>query len=87
MSPAREPLNSALGGCPFSLETTITKEMENLRSAGIIPVVVFDGLEYGIKDDPFTASTSSAALVTKAFEVYELEKGQDAIALFKVSGK
>lgn len=82
----REPLLSALGGFPLGLEHTIKNDLDNLRSSGVQLHFVFNGLDFGSKEDPFVRSTRAADVHAHAFETYEQDQAQEAIKIFKTSG-
>lgn len=82
----REPLLSALGGYPLGLEHTISTNLKNLQSAGVQLHFVFNGLEFGVDEDPFSRSTRAADTHASAFNIYEQDQAQDAIRIFKSSG-
>lgn len=86
LAPSREPLLSALGGYPLALESTIAGELEDMQAAGFKPHFVFNGLDFGIKDEPFKASISSALANAEAFEIYEKDRANEAINVFRTSG-
>lgn len=83
---AKEPLLSALGGVPLSLEKTIVKDLSDLQIAGVKPHFVFDGLDFGINDDPFGPSIESARVNAVAFDTYERDMADEAMNIFKTSG-
>ena len=82
----KEPLLSALGGFPLSLETRIVQELGDIQAFGIKPYFVFNGLDWGIKDDPFAASIASARANANGFDIYERDQAKDAIDIFRNSG-
>lgn len=82
----KEPLLSALGGFPLALEERILKELGEIQSCGIKLEFVFNGLDWGIKDDHFAASIASARANTTAFDIYEKDQAKEAIAVFRESG-
>ena len=82
----KEPLMSALGGYPLTLEAKIVKELKEIESSGAKLQFVFNGLEWGIKDDHFAASMASARANATAFEIYENDRAQEAIGIFRKSG-
>lgn len=85
--PAKEPLVSALGGSPLALETSIVRELKDWEAVGIRPHFVFDGLDDGINDNPFGPSVVSARSNATAFETYDSDEAEQAIELFRTSGK
>lgn len=86
LKPPKEPLLPALGGWPLALEATVKRELDDLQTAGFKPHFVFDGLKYGIEDDPFTSSSASSVAIIKAFELYEADNATEAVKIFKESG-
>ena len=81
-----EPLKSALGGWPLALETKIVENVTILKGAGIKLHFVFNGLDYGLKDELFKTSISAAATNAKAFELYEINEPTQSASLFSSSG-
>ena len=86
LAPAEEPLLSALGGFPLSLEKLIVRDLSNLQTAGIRIHFVFNGLESALKDDSFGPSIASARANADAFDTYERSLATEAIKLFRTSG-
>ncbi|KAL8995584.1 MAG: hypothetical protein Q9169_004695 [Polycauliona sp. 2 TL-2023] len=82
----KEPLVSALGGFPLALEASIVKDLKDLQSLGLRLHFVFNGLEYGIDDDPFGPSLTAANNNALAFETYENNQAAHAIQVFRTSG-
>ena len=87
LEPSKEPLLAALGGQPFALESAIVRELDDCKAAGFKVHFVFDGLDWGVKDEPFKASISNAFTSTAAFETYEKDMPGEAIKVFRKSGK
>lgn len=83
----KEPLVSALGGFPFGLEYSIARELKDLQSVGLRLHFVFNGLDYGIDDDPFGPSLAAANNNALAFETYENRQTPQAIQIFRSSGR
>lgn len=86
LAPAEEPLLSALGGFPLSLENIIVKQLKNLQSAGVRLHFVFDGLDSALKDNSFGPSVASARAHAEAFITYERNQTKEAIKIFRNSG-
>lgn len=82
----REPLLSALGGSPLALGSKIAEAVTYLRDAGLVLHFVFNGLDFGVKGDPFTASASTTQAVDNAFELYESKSAQQAKNVFEAAG-
>ena len=85
--PHKEALLSALGGSPLASETTVIREIQDLQAAGLRLHFVFDGLDFGIKDDPFAQSIASARANAVAFDVYERDLATEAADRFMSSGQ
>lgn len=82
----KEPLLSALGGFPLALEARIVKELGEIQSCGLRLQFVFNGLDWGINDEPFAASIASARSNATAFDIYEKDQAKEAIGVFRDSG-
>lgn len=85
--PHKEALLSALGGFPLASEASIVQNLQDLQAAGLKPHFVFDGLDFGIKDDPFAQSIASARANAVAFDVYERDLAAEAADRFMSSGQ
>lgn len=68
-------------------EVHIVKNLQDLQTAGLTPHFVFDGLDFGIKDDPFAQSIASARANAIAFDVYERDLAAEAADRFMSSGQ
>ena len=82
-----EGVLSALGGSPLSLGARITAQVTKLRNAGLSLFFIFDGLEYGLKIDPFAAAAGSARAVTEGFALYDASDDVEANRILKHAGK
>ena len=85
--PSKEPLLSAIGGSPLALGATIVRELEDLKTAGLKPHFVFNGLDYSIKDNIFKQSIIASEANAGAFKIYEEDRATEAITIFKKSGQ
>ncbi|MCJ1317213.1 hypothetical protein MMC15_002536 [Xylographa vitiligo] len=83
---SREPLLSALGGWPLAYGVVVRKDLDDLQSAGLKAHFVFNGLDYGVEDDPFKSTSTSSGLIAKAFKLYEAENTTEAVKEFKAAG-
>ncbi|CAG8438708.1 9726_t:CDS:10 [Diversispora eburnea] len=72
---AKEPLTAAIGGLPLGLKAAIEKELELLKSFGITPVFVFNGLSVIRKDKPFSTEDNRPAKRAQAWDIYEKNRG------------
>ena len=82
----KEPLLSALGGFPLALGNTVKNELDDIQSSGLRLHFVFDGLDFGTKDDPFRVSIKAGQANAQAFDVYEGNRAQEATGIFRASG-
>lgn len=78
---------AAIGGWPLALEAIISKELNDLQSVGLKVHFVFNGLDYGIKDDLFGHSVASWNTIAKGFDLYEKNMATEAIEVFKEAGQ
>lgn len=86
LSPPKETVLAATGGWPLALESTIADELNKVQSIGLKLHFVFNGLDYGIKDDPFAHSIASWANIAKGHDLYEKNMAPEAIEVFKEAG-
>ncbi|CAB4431514.1 unnamed protein product [Rhizophagus irregularis] len=68
---AKEPATAALGGIPIGLKAAIEKELELIKSYGITPVFVFNGLNVIRKDKPFSTEDTRPTKRAQAWDFYE----------------
>lgn len=82
----RETLLAALGGSPLVTGPKIKEHLGNITSAGCELYFIFNGVQYGVQSSPFAASQDAAKKHSRAFNIYEEDKAQEACDLFKSSG-
>ena len=87
LTPPKETVLAGTGGWPLALEAIIAKEIEDFQSVGCRVHFVFNGLDYGIKDDPFGHSIKASVAIEKAFKLYEENMAPEAVEIFKNAGK
>jgi len=66
-----ELVHSALGGSPLAFGKKVEEEIRELKDAGVEMHFVFDGLDYGVKEDTLARSEDMNRLNTEAFDLYE----------------
>ncbi|CAG8485691.1 2066_t:CDS:10 [Ambispora gerdemannii] len=74
----KEPATAAIGGIPIGLRGAIEKELELLKSFGIIPFFVFNGLSVIRKDKPFSTEDTRPNKRAQAWDAYEKGKHDQA---------
>ncbi|CAG8695863.1 30025_t:CDS:10, partial [Gigaspora margarita] len=82
----KEPATAALGGIPIGLKAAIEKELELLRSYGITPVFVFNGLSVIRKDKPFSVEDTRPGRRSQAWDLYEKGRIDNAYSQWASSG-
>ncbi|CAG8474579.1 15153_t:CDS:10 [Funneliformis caledonium] len=75
---AKESATTALGGIPIGLRSAIEKELELIKSYGITPVFVFNGLNIIRKDKPFSTEDTRPSKRAQAWEAYEKGRVEQA---------
>lgn len=85
--PTKEPLLSALGGLPFSLEAHVENELRVLQENDIQPIFVFNGMEAGKKHLPFKELEDAARLNGHAWDLYNRHEAEQAVDSFGKSGQ
>ncbi|CAG8740573.1 2100_t:CDS:2, partial [Racocetra persica] len=83
---AKEPATAALGGIPIGLKAAIEKELELMRSYGITPVFVFNGLSVIRKDKPFSVEDTRPGRRSQAWDMYEKGRIDSAYSQWASSG-
>ena len=86
LTPAKEPLLSALGGFPLGLQKNIEKELQDIQSAGIELHFVFSGLDSGMNEDPFGPSIEIARINQNAFSTYAQDLPKQAVEILREPG-
>ncbi|KAJ5107072.1 XPG N-terminal [Penicillium angulare] len=82
----REALLGALGGFPFALKNNIEKELQTLKSIGIGCIFVFNGLEFGKKDQRIQAQPASVRSFEQAWELYDQQQADQVVDAFSNAG-
>ncbi|CAG8439730.1 12089_t:CDS:10 [Ambispora leptoticha] len=82
----KEPATAAIGGIPIGLKNAIEKELGLLKSFGIIPFFVFNGLSVIRKDKPFSTEDTRPSKRAQAWDAYEKGKHDQAYNTWASSG-
>jgi hypothetical protein len=83
---SREPLLIALGGFPFALKSTVEKELQTFKNLGIACVFVFNGLDFGKRDQQTQARTESGRAFEQAWELYDQQRADQVVGAFSNAG-
>ncbi|RHZ70405.1 hypothetical protein CDV55_107926 [Aspergillus turcosus] len=82
----REPLLVALGGFPFALKTNIERELQSFKELGVACLFVFNGLEFGKKDQRPHVQTESLRAFEQAWELYDQQQADQVVDAFSGAG-
>ncbi|CAI7584445.1 unnamed protein product [Penicillium glandicola] len=80
----REALLGALGGFPFALRTNIEKELQTFKNLGVTTVFVFNGLEFGKKEQ--RAQPAASRSFEQAWELYDQQQADQVVDAFSSAG-
>ncbi|KAG9301630.1 hypothetical protein G9A89_016700 [Geosiphon pyriformis] len=84
-SSGKEPATAAIGGIPIGLKAAIEKELNLIKSFGIIPFFVFNGLSVIRKDKPFSTEDSRPTKRAQAWDAYEKGRQEQAFSSWGIS--
>ncbi|EAW13089.1 MKT1 family protein [Aspergillus clavatus NRRL 1] len=82
----REPLLVALGGFPFALKSNIEKELQIFKELGVGCLFVFNGLDFGKKDQRPQAQAESVRAFEQAWELYDQQQADQVVDAFSSAG-
>ncbi|KAH8425315.1 MKT1 family protein [Aspergillus melleus] len=82
----REPLLVALGGFPFALKTNIERELQTLKELGVSCFFVFNGLDFGTKDQRPIVQPESARSFEQAWDLYDQQQADQVVDAFSGAG-
>ncbi|KKK24520.1 XPG I-region protein [Aspergillus ochraceoroseus] len=82
----REPLLIALGGFPFALKSNIEKELQTFKDLGVACVFVFNGLEFGRKNQRPHVHQESVRAFEQAWELYDQQQADQVVDAFSSAG-
>ncbi|CBF90248.1 MKT1 family protein [Aspergillus nidulans FGSC A4] len=82
----REPLLIALGGFPFALRSNIEKELQVFKDLGVGCVFVFNGLDFGKKNQRPQAHHETVRAFEHAWELYDQQQADQVVDAFSSVG-
>ncbi|KAJ5719420.1 hypothetical protein N7493_007875 [Penicillium malachiteum] len=82
----REALLGALGGFPFALKNNIEKELQALKGLGIGCIFVFNGLDFGKRDQRTQAQPASVRSFEQAWDLYDQQQADQVVDAFSNAG-
>ncbi|GAB1214480.1 hypothetical protein ATERTT37_003643 [Aspergillus terreus] len=82
----REPLLVALGGFPFALKSNIERELRLLKELGIATLFVFNGLDFGTKNQRPHVSPESVRAFEQAWDLYDQQQADQVVDAFSGAG-
>ncbi|CAG8489148.1 3402_t:CDS:10 [Paraglomus brasilianum] len=82
----KDSVTAALGGVPIGLKSAIERELEAIKSYGIQPFFVFNGLNVIRKDKPFSGEDTRPSKRAQAWDAYEKGKIEQAYSGWSASG-
>ncbi|KAF7590900.1 hypothetical protein BBP40_002262 [Aspergillus hancockii] len=82
----REPLLVALGGYPFALRNNIERELQLFKSLGVNCVFVFNGLDFGTKNQRPHISPESVRAFEQAWDLYDQQQADQVVDAFSGAG-
>lgn len=78
----REPLLSALGGNPFTIDTILAEHLAVFKEAKITPFFVFNGLRINAQQMQLHAGLAHSQNVGEAWDLYNASDPERAVAKF-----
>ena len=82
----REPLLIALGGFPFALKNNIERELQIFKNLGVACVFVFNGLDFGKKDQRPHVQPESVRAFEQAWGLYDQQQADQVVDAFSGAG-
>lgn len=82
----REALLGALGGFPFALKSNIEKELQVFKNLGVGCIFVFNGLDFGKKDERSHIQPASVRSFEQAWELYDQQQADQVVDAFSNAG-
>ncbi|OQE10366.1 hypothetical protein PENVUL_c004G00644 [Penicillium vulpinum] len=80
----REALLGALGGFPFALRANIEKELQTFKNLGVATIFVFNGLEFGKKEQ--RAQPAASRSFEQAWDLYDQQQADQVVDAFSSAG-
>ncbi|PLB38128.1 temperature dependent protein affecting M2 dsRNA replication-domain-containing protein [Aspergillus candidus] len=82
----REPLLVALGGFPFALRNNIERELQLFKEIGVACVFVFDGLDFGTKNQRPSVQPEAVQAFERAWDLYDQQQADQVVDAFSGAG-
>lgn len=82
----REPLLIALGGFPFALRSNIEKELQIFKDLGVACIFVFNGLDFGKKNQRPQVQHETVRAFEHAWELYDQQQADQVVDAFSSVG-
>ncbi|RDW62993.1 MKT1 family protein [Aspergillus mulundensis] len=82
----REPLLIALGGFPFALRSNIEKELQVFKDLGVACIFVFNGLDFGKKNQRPHVHHETVRAFENAWELYDQQQADQVVDAFSSVG-
>ncbi|CAK47273.1 hypothetical protein CBS115989_334 [Aspergillus niger] len=82
----REPLLVALGGFPFALKSNIERELKAYKDLGVACIFVFNGLDFGKKDQRPHVQQESVRAFEQAWDLYDQQQADQVVDAFSSAG-
>ena len=82
----REALLGALGGFPFALKANIEKELQTFKNLGVKCIFVFNGLDFGKKDEKPRNQSAMVRSFEQAWELYDQQQADQVVDAFSNAG-
>ncbi|GKZ20091.1 hypothetical protein AbraIFM66951_008189 [Aspergillus brasiliensis] len=82
----REPLLVALGGFPFALKNNIERELKAYKDLGVACIFVFNGLDFGKKDQRPHVQQESVRAFEQAWDLYDQQQADQVVDAFSSAG-
>ncbi|KAE8148945.1 PIN domain-like protein [Aspergillus avenaceus] len=82
----REPLLVALGGFPFALRNNIERELQVFKDLGVSCIFVFNGLDFGTKNQRPHVSPESVRAFEQAWDLYDQQQADQVVDAFSGAG-
>lgn len=83
----REPLLVALGGFPFALRNNIERELQLFKEIGVACVFVFDGLDFGTKNQRPSVQPEAVQAFERAWDLYDQQQADQVVDAFSGAGE
>lgn len=76
----------ALGGFPFALKSNIERELKAYKDLGVACIFVFNGLDFGKKDQRPHVQQESVRAFEQAWDLYDQQQADQVVDAFSSAG-